>query len=355
MINNFKKVKSKLNLRPKNAETINLFNINKKNDNINKFSIYSFRQPSYCHNMKLNIFSPINLRKINNKIILKNNDSKCNLKFIEKNQLKKIYKTLSHNNNINKKIKKITSSIFHKRHDLKIHSFINNNEDFFNKILKSCPKSNENGNLSSNFEKRKNEKYNYKIIKNKSNTILNNLSAINNNNNKTINSIEAIERISNFSNNKYKNKEKKKLKTDIILKDLINWKNKNNSKKDGELTIEKHKSKNGKTDYDINESKNNKINNKSKLLKYKTTLTKKGLLNNKSLNILLNINKQQILKFGDTYKNFIKINNNKSKMIHSNNKTNNNNVKSLKKIYINNKSINNESYLTQRYNTSIIS
>ena len=356
ILNFFGKVKSKQNIKPTNTK---IFNINRKIDNIKKLTIYSFRQPTHCHNLNLkyyNLLSPINLRKINNKILLKNNDSKCNLKIIKKNKIKKIYNTLSNKNFINKDLKKITSSIFQKTQKINNHkkkSFLNGNEDSFNKHLKKHSKSNEYENLSSKI--RNNEHYNYKLIKIKSNNILNNLSAINSNNNKTINSVETNDRMSNNSKTKYKNNiDKKKLKTNIILKDLNYWKNKNFSIKEGGLATEKHKRKIENKNYDKNGSKNNKRNNKSNLLKNKNIISKKCLLNNNSLNILYNFNKNQIIKLGDTYKNLIKNNNNKSKIIHFNDKVNNNNIKPLKKITIKTKSINNDSSFSQRYNTSII-
>ena len=356
VLNFFGKVKSKQNIKPTST---NISNINKKIDNIKKLTIYSFRQPTHCHNLNLkyyNLLSPINLRKINNKILLKNNDNKSNLKIIKKNKIKKIYNTLSNNNFVNKDLKKITSSIFQKTQKINNHkkkSFLIGNEDSFNKHSKSK----EYENLSSKI--RNNEHYNYNLIKIKSNNLLNNLSAINSNNNKTINSAETNDRMSNYSKTKYKNNiNTKQLKTNIILKDLNYWKNKNYSKKEGGLATEKHIRKMGNKNYDKNDSKNNKRNNKrnnkSNILKNKNIITKKCLLNNNSLNILYNFNKNQIIKLGDIYKNVIKNNNNKSKIMHTNDKVNNNNIKSLKKIAIKTKSINNDSSFSQRYNTSII-
>ena len=359
--NYFAKVKSKHSIRPKNIEIVNINSINRKMDSNKKFIFHSFRQPSFYKNNKKNLLSPINLQKINKKILLKKNNIKFNLKIMKKNQLKQIYNTLNNNNN-NKNLKYITSPIIQKKtqkiyYYKKKSSKSNFEESSFNKHLERHSKSNEYQNLSSKIEKRSKMQYNYKIIKNKSNHFLNNLSEINNNQ-KYINSLEVIDRLSNNKKNKFKNNlEKKKLKTEIILKDLEYLKNKNNNvlKKEGEILIERLIKKKDKKNNEKNESKPKRIQNKTNLVKNKSILTKKCLLNNNSLNILFNFNKKKILKIGDAYKNNNIKNNNKPKKTHLNDKINYNNIKLLGKLYIRTKDINNESSFTQRHNTSAIS
>ena len=280
----FEKAKSKLSIKPKNTEVTNLFSVNRINDINKKLIIYSFRQPSHYHKMKKKFLSPINLRKIQKKILLKNVKSKCNLQIIKKNQLKKMFNTLKSNLDINKKIKTFTSSISKKTRKIYSHknkSFLNNNEDLIINNLKRHSKSNEYMNLSFKI----NKQIIHKIIKNQSIKFLKNLSAINNNN-KTINSDETTDRMSKTKYNNYL--DKKKLKTDNIIKDLNHLKNKSYSKKE-----EKQIRNKGIKNHSKNDSKNNTISIRSILLKNKKILTKKCLINNNSLNILYNFNKNK--------------------------------------------------------------
>ena len=357
--NCFEKIKSKQSIRPKNMENVNINSINRKIDNNKIFVFHSFRQPSFYKNNKKNLLSPINLQKINKKILLKKNNIKFNLKIMKNSQLRQIYNTL---NNNNKNLKYITSPIIQKKtqkiYYLKKKSSKSNfEESSFNKQLERHSKSNEYETLSSKIDKKIKMQYNYKIINNKTNHFLNNLSEINNYQ-KYINSLEAIDRLSNNKKNKFKNNlEKKKLKTELILKDLEYLKNKNNnfSRKEGEILIERLIKKKDKKNNEKNESNPKRIQNKTNLLKNKNILTKKCLLNNNSLNILFNFNKKKILKIGGAYKNNNIKNNNKLKKTHLNDKINYNNIKLLGKLYIRTKDINNESSFIQRHNTSALS